>query len=189
MAAAVSASFIVVGGFVAGSVTIIHLQDGLIFKRQNTAKFASIKSFSDMDKSFGIAGFNGAKDILAYAPHIDKLKLYREFADQEQEVALLASDRVDAMVGDGMILTEHHNALKERAKAGEKLGFDPNFDLSFKSGFFPRENLNLVLHDQGMRDHFNACFQTIQQNGILDKIIMSVWDKYKTALGGEYPEY
>lgn len=86
---------------------------------------------------------------------------YREFADQDNQVALLFHGRYKVYVGDINIFNFYKNQLS---------GVDTSAELVVHE-IFPKTHYKIAFHDQNLRDKFNASMREIRESGEYDRII------------------
>ena len=136
-----------------------------------------------------VVTFAGGKDILpgvkeALPGFVD----FREVADQLIHSNTLFAKRVDAVLGDGLIFAEYNRILQNKAKAGEKLPFDPAQDVVF-TAIFPPSTYHMVFRDEVLRDDFNRCFETLKKSGRIDAINRAVVEPFRATVGTQYLGY
>lgn len=86
---------------------------------------------------------------------------YREFADQDNQVALLFHGRYKVFVGDINIFNYYKNQLS---------GVDTSAELVVHE-IFPKTRYKIAFHDKDLRDTFNASLHALRESGEYDRII------------------
>lgn len=169
----------------ARSVTYIRYQNGASILRANSPP---LKSLADL-KGKRIIAFKGAKEILpGLKEAIPELSRYDENTDQLIHSNLLFAKRADVVISDGLIFAEHNRQLRDNAKAGKKLPFDPHQDVAFNA-LFPPTPYTLVFKDTRLRDDFNHCFAKLQQAGRIDAILKAAVLPHRKTVGTQYLGY
>ena len=133
-----------------------------------------------------VVAFKGATNILGDLKSASKdFAKYRETSEQEVQSQLLFMNRVDAVIGDGMIFAEYTKSLQSSSK---KQKFDPNQAVEFKAIFDPSPRA-MTFRDAGLAADFDRCFAESVADGAIAKINKKWTDMYRDVLGSEYLGY
>ena len=135
------------------------------------------------DKS--VLAFMGALDILpGLRTASASFSGYAEKTDQLIQNRLLFANRVDAVVGDGLIFAEYSLQLRRAAK-NRSLGFDPDQKVRFFPIFEPTP-YHMVFRDEGVQQDFDKCYAELKAAGKIDEINNRYIDKYSEFVGSTY---
>lgn len=133
-----------------------------------------------------VVAFKNAKNILPELKGKTRdFKNYREISDQSVHSQLLFANRVDAVIGDGMIFAEYINSLRDST---QRLKFDPNQEIEFKSVFLPSPRM-MVFRNPRLAADFDRCFKQVEADGTIARINSEWTDKYRDVLSAEYLGY
>ena len=145
----------------------------------------TVKSLSDLVGRRVITFASARKILPGLHNAAESFADYRENAGQLIHSKLLFAARVDVVLGDGLIFAEYNRQLRERAKAGESLPFNPHQSTIF-TAIFPPTSYVMVFKDGGVRDDFNHCFQQLSESGRIAAILKKAVEPYRDALGAQY---
>lgn len=147
-----------------------------------------IKALGDLSGKKAVT-FAGGKDILPGLKEMEgKFAELREQADQAIHSNLLFANRIDAVLGDGLIFAEYNKRLNDQTKSGKSLAIDPSQPVKF-TAVFPPSNYAMVFRDQALRDAFNTCLAKVKQSGKLDAINRAAVEPYRSTVGNQYLGY
>lgn len=167
------------------SSVYIRYQNGVSMLR---ARGLLIMNLSDL-KGSSVIAFKGARDILpGLSQAIPSLSRYDENTDQRIHSNLLFGNRVDVVIGDGLIFAEHNRQLQHRVKSGKRLSFDPHQAVVFTAIFSPTP-YTMVFKDTVLRDDFDRCFGKLSQSGRIDAILKAAIVPYRATVGTQYLGY
>lgn len=166
----------------AQSQTYIQYQNGVSNLEGSGASFADIGSLADHT----VIAFMGASEILpGLKAASESFKSYKEAADQIVQSRMIFAQRVDAVIGDGMIFAEFNRQLLDNAS---DLPFDPTQAVQFQATFDP-SNYAMNFRDPALTADFDRCFEEAQADGTIAQINKAWVEKYRTTLGSQYLGY
>jgi polar amino acid transport system substrate-binding protein len=165
-------------------------KSAVYFQYQNGASVLAssgitINSLSDLAGKRVISFANARKILPGLHEAAGSFADYRENAGQLIHSKLLFAARVDVVLGDGLIFAEYNRQLRERAKGGEGLPFNPHQNTIF-TAIFPPTSYVMVFKDGAVRDDFNHCFQQLSESGRIAAILKEAVEPYRDTLGAQY---
>ena len=130
-----------------------------------------------------VIAFMGASDIIpGLKDAVPAFKSYKEIADQIGQSRMIFGQRVDAVIGDGMIFAEYNRQLRDQAGG---LMFDPNQDVTFQATFAPSD-YGMYFRSEALTADFNRCHAEAVADGSLAAINRAWADRYRDTLGDQY---
>ncbi|KUP91733.1 type 2 periplasmic-binding domain-containing protein [Tritonibacter horizontis] len=157
----------------------IQYQNGVSSLAENGAAYSDLSALSGQS----VIAFMGASDIIpGLKDAVPAFKSYKEIADQIGQSRMIFGQRVDAVIGDGMIFAEYNRQLRDQA--GE-LMFDPNQDVTFQAIFAPSD-YGMYFRSEALTADFNRCHAEAVADGSLAAINRAWADRYRDTLGDQY---
>ena len=136
-----------------------------------------------------VAAFGSAREILPEInPLVPTFQSYSEHAFQNEQIELLYTDAVDALVADGMIIAELVLNFRVSSDKGFTYPFDIYQPLRFKALFDPTP-YHVLFRDPQITEDFNRCLADITEDGRLDELNREALAPHRFALGSEYLGY
>ncbi len=164
------------------SQTYIQYQNGVSNLEDSGASFTDLGSLSDHT----VIAFMGASDILpGLKAATESFKSYKEAADQIVQSRMIFAQRVDAVIGDGMIFAEFNRQLRDDVA---DLPFDPMQNVRFQATFDP-SNYTMNFRDASLAADFDRCFSAAEADGTIAQINKTWVEKYRDTLGSQYLGY
>lgn len=122
----------------------------------------TINSVHDLG-GYSIIGFQNARLYLGeeFKEMADSNPEYREFAQQDNQVALLYMGRTEVYVGDINIFNYYSMVLDHVDTGAETRVHE----------IFPETQYKVAFHDEKLRDRFNQGLRALKQSGEYDRII------------------
>ncbi len=142
------------------SSAIINYHNYAISLKNANHQLANIKSLSQ----FRVIGFSSATKVLGdeFAEAIDKSKLYREVAEQTDQVIALYRNMVDVVIADPVIFSHFQYKLKE--------AFGEYHEVTMHDLFAPSPR-HITFRNRIDRDSFNRGLNKIKANGRYQAIL------------------
>ena len=171
-----------------GTVTDSHIRfhNGVVWVADNPDEV--YESFTDLvDKR--VAAFGSAEAILPeLGALIPSFQSYSEHAFQNEQIELLYTDAVDALVADGMIIAELVLNFRVSSDKGFTYPYDIYQPLRFKALFEPTP-YHVILRDERIAADFNRCLAALTEEGRIDELNREALAPHRFALGSEYLGY
>lgn len=162
--------------------TYIQYQNGVSSLVGAATDFSSLESLGDRS----VIAFMGASDILPGLKSASQsFKSYKEAADQIVQSRMIFANRVDAVIGDGMIFAEFNRQLRN---SDSDLAFDPHQEVRFQATFAP-SNYTINFRDPAISADFDRCLAEAEADGTIAKINSTWVEKYRATLGTQYLGY
>lgn len=138
------------------SIPYIIYQNVAVTKKSKNLKVDTIKDLG----ARSVGAFQNAKKLLG--PEFQKAaegnKSYREFAQQQAQVQMLASDRIEVAIMEQMIFKSYAKEL------GLKL---EDYHLH---RIFPANRYSTAFQDAQIRDKFDAALSSLKKQGLVQKL-------------------
>lgn len=128
-----------------------------------------LKTMSDIAK-YRVIAFQNARYFLGsdYGKAADKSQNYQEYSDQNRQLKMLLSDRVDVIICEERVLTENKRLLAIESKS-----LLPELD---KHTLFEESRYSVAFKDLKLRDSFNESLAKLVSHKAFEKI----YKKYLT---------
>lgn len=163
----------------------MHLQDGAtVFAGQGLAGITTVAELSGKS----IVAFPAADKILGIEALVPGFKSFTMRADRFDQIRLLLSSRVDAILADGLITANFIRILRDRALAGEEPDVNPVRALVFRRIFHSGPQ-RLYFRDPVVTADFDRCFADLLTDGTVERLAKPYVDRYRDILGDQYPTY
>lgn len=160
------------------SVSHVVYQNG-ISSLTRKAKFRSLQEL----KKKRVVSFKGARGILpGLEENIPFMQSYEEMSRQDIHSQMLFTEKVDAVISDGLIFSAHNELLRKKNFKNPAYFQSASFHASF-----PPNPFKMVFRDEVLRDKFNSCYNQLAKDGTLKGIHNKYLEKYKDTLGDQYP--
>ncbi|MFM6929113.1 MAG: substrate-binding periplasmic protein [Bdellovibrio sp.] len=126
-------------------------------------KGIQLKTMSDLSK-YRIIAFQNARYFLGsdYEKAADKSPNYQEYSDQNRQLKMLLSNRVDIIICEERVLAENKKILSEESKT-----LTPQLD---KHVLFQESNYSVAFKNVKLRDAFNGSLEKLESHKAFDKI-------------------
>lgn len=159
----------------------IQYQNGVSSLVSNGNDYSELSALSGQS----VIAFMGASEIIpGLKDAVGSFKSYKEVADQIGQSRMIFGQRVDAVIGDGMIFAEYNRQLREQAD----LMFDANQDVTFQAIFAPSDYA-MNFRTEALTADFNRCYAEAKEDGALDAINKKWAERYRETLGTQYLGY
>lgn len=138
------------------SIPYIVYQNVAVTKASKKLKIRSIADLAHLR----IGAFQNAKNLLGpdYKSLAEANPNYREFAQQQSQVQMLSSDRIDVAVMEKMIFQAY----------SKDLNLKPEDYVLHK--VFPENRYSTAFHDAEIRDKFNHALNELKRKGLVRKL-------------------
>ena len=162
----------------------INLQDGATVL---TAKkdLVSIKAIDQLTHKH-IVSFPNAPRILGIEHLLPKFKSFQEETERIDQIRLLMSGRVDAILADGLITAHFIKKLCHRSTNGEEPDIDVTKDVLFRRIFNPGPQ-RLYFRDQAIAEAFDRSYDELNSIGEIERIAKPFVDAYSDIVKDQYP--
>lgn len=164
----------------AGYQTDVHVQ----YQNGVSTLTANGENITDLSALAGqsVIAFKGAEDILpGLKEAVPSFKSYKEVADQITQSRMIFGQRVDAVIGDGMIFAEYN----EQLRGEDDLPFDANQGVTFQATFEP-SSYAMNFRNEAHAADFNRCLAEATADGTIDAINEKWAERYRETLGTQY---
>lgn len=149
---------------------LIFQNEGITLKRQGIS-LVSAKELSH----HRVGAFNLARELLPapFKASVNQSPLYREYDQQEEQVADLFNGELDVIIIDQMIFRYYLSKLRRANPKNPELKQAASYHR-----LFPQTHYFAAFHSEALRDTFDAGMQALHENGEYERIV----DSYQQLL-------
>ena len=162
----------------------INLQDGatVLAARKELKNIKAISALAGKH----IVSFPSAPEILGIKHLLSKFKSFQEQTERVDQIRLLMSGRVDAILADGLITAHFIKNLRQRAANGLEPDIDVTKDVLFRR-IFKQGPQRLYFRDQTIAEAFDRSYDEMNSSGEIERIAKKFIDAYRDIVKDQYP--
>jgi polar amino acid transport system substrate-binding protein len=165
------------------TLPFMNLQDGATVMA--TKGLQGIGSVAELQGKHVVA-FPDARQILGIDGDVAAFASYAERSNRFDQLRPLFTDRVDAILADGLITAHFIGVLKDNARAGKEPGIDPSRQPVFRK-IFQQGPQRLYFRDAAVTKEFDRCFMQVQTEGEVERLAKPYIERYRSIVGDQYP--
>jgi hypothetical protein len=163
----------------------MHLQDGATVMA--TKSLQGISTIAEL-RGKRVVAFPDAREILGIAADVATFASYAERSNRFDQLRPLFTDRIDAVLADGLITAHFVNVLTDNARAGKEPEIDPSRQAVFRK-IFNKGPQRLYFREEAVAKDFDLCFKKVYDEREVERLVAPYIEKYRPIIGDQYPSY